>query len=129
MIRHHAHARTGLALAALAALALAAGCSDDSKPTMPGGVTVPAGGNVVPEGNLELGSCHVKVTGDVTADWTSSGGASAVGYGPWVERVAGVTMPIEMDEGFFILNCQGKVERLRGRRRPGAVEAHGAIRA
>ena len=119
MIRHHAHARTGLALAGLAVLALAAGCSDDNKltvpsMTLPGGVTVPAGNNDLPDGSLDLGSCHVKVTGDVNAEWTAPGGASAMGYGPWVPQVPGVTMPIDMDEGFFILNCQGDGENYVG---------------
>lgn len=107
-------ARTALALTGLAALALTAGCSDDNNSvSLPDGVTLPQGGDT-PGGNLEMGACHVTVTGDVTAEWTSPGGVSSVGYGPWVGQTAGVTMPIDMDEGYFILNCQGEGENYVG---------------
>jgi len=114
MIRHAARTRSGLAIAGLTVLALATGCSDDSKVSLPDSVTLPAGGGDVPDGDLAMGSCHVTVTGDVTAEWTAPGGPSSVGYGPWVGQTAGVTMPIDMDAGYFILNCQGDGENYVG---------------
>ena len=45
--------------------------------------------------------------GDVTAEWTSGGGYSAVGYGPWTPQAGGTIAGMAMDETFFILNCVG----------------------
>lgn len=99
---------TALALAGVALLSLAAGCSSDKKISLPGNVSLP-GGATLPDGlpsSDALGSCHVKVTGDVTAEWTSNGGSGSVGYGPWIPKSVG-SVPIATDETFFILNCQG----------------------
>lgn len=102
-----------LAVAGLTTIALLAGCSDGKKSSFPGlggtgsnDATLP-GGVTLPQGNAELGSCHVKVEGDVTAEWTATGGASAVGYGPWVPSAAATVAGITLDETFFIVNCQG----------------------
>lgn len=116
---------TALAMSGICLLSLLAACSDDKKSTLfpdqegneitlPEGVTLPDGsgdgsdgGITVPAGNNDLGSCYVKVEGDVTAEWTSGGGYSAVGYGPWTPQAGGTIAGMAMDETFFILNCVG----------------------
>ena len=82
-----------------------AGTTLPGEAALPGEATVPAG--TIPPGLTEMGSCHVKVEGDVTAEWTSPGGMSAVGYGPWVPASTGTLAGMPMDETFFILNCTG----------------------
>ena len=52
-------------------------------------------------------SCHVDVTGAVTASWDSPGGYSAIGYGAWIPAGSTGSAPIALDETFFILNCTG----------------------
>ena len=110
------HSALALALAGIALVSLLSACSDDNKgtvpglpdgATLPGGVTVPDG-VTVPAGNTDMGFCHVKVEGDITAEWTSAGGASSVGYGPWVPSTTGTIAGISLDDSFFILNCQGE---------------------
>lgn len=109
-----------LALVGITTVSLLAACSDDKNGNVPGlggddssGLTLP-GGVTLPDGNAALGSCHVKVEGDVTAEWTAGGGASAVGYGPWVPSAAATVAGITLDESFFIVNCQGDGENYVG---------------
>ena len=107
MKRHLAVAAAGLTV-----LSLLAGCSDDKKTVqLPDGVTLPGGatlpGDGASPGNTNLGSCHVKIDGDVTADWTLGQDASSFGYGPWIPQAPGVTAPIVLDETYFVLNCPG----------------------
>ena len=59
-------------------------------------------------------SCHVDITGDVNVSWDSPGGYSAVGYGPWIPSTPGNSVPIALDETFFILNCTGPGESYVG---------------
>ena len=114
---------TALAVAGIALLALATGCSDDKQVTLPSGSTPvgeslpaateqPAGDPAA--GDSPMGSCHVTVTGDVTAEWTSDGGAKSVGYGPWIPQAGGTTAIGALDESFFILNCKGPGESYIG---------------
>lgn len=109
-----------VAVAGLSVLSLLAACSDDKKNaqlpgqdgsniTLPGGATVPGGGDSS-SGNTDMGSCHVKTEGDVTAEWTMGQDASSFGYGPWIPQTPGVTAPIVLDETYFILNCPGDGE-------------------
>ncbi len=116
MIRHRAIAVGGLAL-----VTLLTACGGDSTNTLPGAadgsglpgaVTVSPG--APPAGSTDMGYCHVRVEGDVTAEWTSPGGMSAVGYGPWAATTAGTIAGISLDESFFILNCQGDGENYVG---------------
>lgn len=115
MKRHFAVAVAGMSL-----LSMLAACSDDKKSvdltnqdgssiTLPGGATLP-GDNTDSSGDTDLGSCHVNVTGDVTADWSFGQDASSFGYGPWIPQTPGVTAPIVLDETYFVLNCQGDGE-------------------
>ena len=106
--------RTRLTVALFAATGLAlTACGSDTDSALPGlpaspsASADPAAGNPVVAPSDETGSCHVSVTGDVNAEWTSPGGYSSVGYGPWTPTQPGVTMPMAMDETFFILNCVG----------------------
>ena len=96
-----------LALAGFALLSLPSGCSTDKSPSFANPGTVSAG-VTLPHGAVStaLGSCHVKVTGDVTAEWASAGGSGSVGYGPWIPKRVG-SVPVATDESFFILNCDG----------------------
>lgn len=115
MIHHRALAAAGLAL-----VALLSACGDDSKGTLPGtdAGALPGAATVSPgeqpAGTNDMGYCHVKVEGDVTAEWTSPGGLNAVGYGPWVPSDSGTIAGISLDESFFILNCQGDGENYVG---------------
>lgn len=52
-------------------------------------------------------SCHVDVTGDVTASWDSPGGYSAAGYGSWIAPGSAGSTPIVLDDTFFLINCTG----------------------
>jgi len=113
--------RTRLTVALFAATGLAlTACGSDTDSALPGlpgspsASADPAAGNPVVAPSDETGSCHVSVTGDVNAEWTSPGGYSSVGYGPWTPTQPGVTMPMAMDETFFILNCQGDGENYVG---------------
>lgn len=118
MNRHTTLASAGAAL--LLALTACSSDGDKSQPSSSGGAgaTLPAEATVpgestapaitIPPGLTEMGSCHVKVEGDVTAEWTSPGGMSAVGYGPWTPPSAGTIAGLPMDETFFILNCVGE---------------------
>ncbi|MCE9621274.1 MAG: hypothetical protein K8R99_02895 [Actinomycetia bacterium] len=57
-------------------------------------------------------SCHVDITGDVTASFDSPGGFSNISYGPWVPNTSGTVMGIALDDTFFIMNCQGPDDQL-----------------
>ena len=114
MKRTHAFTVAGVAL-----VSLLSACSDDSSSTQSGGVTLPGGvtvpGNITaPAGDTDMGFCHVKVEGDVTAEWTSPGGASSVGYGPWVPSATGTIAGVNLDASFFVVNCQGDGENYVG---------------
>jgi hypothetical protein len=110
--------RLALGVIGVAMLASCSGGGGNSTGTLPG-QSVAAGGGVgdtssAPSGETGAmptdtgsGSCHVTVTGDVTADWTSGGGASAVGYGPWVANPGVTTIIGALDESFFVVNCEG----------------------
>ncbi|MEQ1872465.1 MAG: hypothetical protein ABL953_01960 [Ilumatobacteraceae bacterium] len=52
-------------------------------------------------------SCHVDITGDVTASFDSPGGIYNISYGPWVPASSGTVPGIALDDTFFIMNCQG----------------------
>ncbi len=99
---------------AVAGLTLAACGGDDEGVSVPGATLGESASDATSSPSLggqdlgnELGSCHVNVTGDITADWTAPGGSAAVGYGPWIPPMPDATLGIDIDETFFILNCGG----------------------
>ncbi len=113
--------RTLAPIAAVVALLALAACSSDKGNSSTSGVAgsttaagqTPDGGNTAPSVEAPApptdtsgGYCNVKVTGDINAEWTSGGGYSAVGYGPWIPAEAAAGSPFATDETFFILNCQ-----------------------
>lgn len=105
---------TLLVLSGLATLSLAA-CSSDSgsKVLQPGGTSggggtaasVVSGGNDPAPIDASSGTCQVKVTGDVSAEWTAGGGSGSIGYGPWVAAPGVTSILGPLDESFFIVNC------------------------
>ncbi|MGB8859094.1 MAG: hypothetical protein WCC60_07560 [Ilumatobacteraceae bacterium] len=105
-----------LIISGVALLSLIAACGDDKKAS----VTTSPEGNVAQDigstatiadggatGSVDTsgGSCHVTVTGDLTTEWSSGGGSSSVGYGPWVGSPGVTTMIGALDESFFVINC------------------------
>ena len=117
-------------IASVAMLSLAACGSDDklSDPALPGAEDTTLVDDTTQSGETQSGSdatsaqptdvaggsCHVTVVGDINAEWTSSGGSSSVGYGPWVGS-PGVTTPIgALDESFFVINCQDSTDNYVG---------------
>jgi hypothetical protein len=51
-------------------------------------------------------SCHVDISGDVSASYDSRGGFSNISYGPWVPS-GGTVVGIDLDDTLFLLSCDG----------------------
>ena len=99
-------------------IAGAAGCSSDNgvttgPPATTAGDTASGDTTVTPSGGVAADDfCHVDITGDVTASFDSPGGFSNISYGPWVPNTGATVLGIALDDGFFIMNCQGPDDQL-----------------